>query len=231
MKKITILIVDDDPRLLEMIRMILENRGYQVIEATNGEEAITMTKVMEPDLILLDVMMPVMDGFTACKRIRDYSSCPIIMLTAKGEDYDQVAGLENGADDYMIKPFTPMVLAARIEAVLRRVGQEKKSSKDENSLVFGEVIIDIKGRSLILQGNRTDLKRKEFDLLVYLATNHGISLSRGQILEKVWGYDYLGSESTVDTHVNRLRKQLGSYGDYLQTVRGYGYRFEVNYEE
>ncbi len=231
MKKITILIVDDDPRLLEMIRMILENRRYQVIEATNGEEAITMTKVMEPDLILLDVMMPLMDGFTACKRIRDFSPCPIIMLTAKGEEYDQVAGLENGADDYIIKPFTPMVLAARIEAVLRRGNIDERTSRDENRLVFGEIIIDIKGRSLILHGQRMDLKRKEFDLLMYLAVNHGISLSRDQILEKVWGYDYLGSDSTVDTHINRLRKQLGKYGDYLQTVHGYGYRFEVTYEK
>lgn len=227
MEKATILIVDDDERLLAMIRMILENRQYKVIQAMNGEEAITMTKVMEPDLIVLDVMMPIMDGLTACERIRSFCTCPIIMLTAKGEDEDQINGLDKGADDYIIKPFTPMVLAARIEAVLRRSFQEEKHQEMN---VFGEIIIDLKGRSLIIKGQRVDLKRKEFDLLAYMSMNHGISLSRDQILENVWGYDYLGSESTVDTHINRLRRQLGAYGNYLQTVRGFGYRFEVMYE-
>lgn len=224
----TILIVDDEPKLLEMIRMILENRDYKVLEASNGEEGVIMAKVMAPDLILMDVMMPVMDGFTACERIREFSKCPIIMLTAKGEDYDQVNGLQKGADDYVVKPFTPMVLAARIEAVLRRAGQ--MGTDDEDRIVYGDLIIDIKARDVILGGQKIAFNKKEFDLLVYMARNYGISLSRDQILEKVWGYDYLGSESTVDTHINRIRNKLSGCEQYLITVRGYGYKFEVIHE-
>lgn len=227
----TILIVDDEPRLLEMIRMVLENRKYQVLEAKNGEEAVLLTRTMEPDLILLDVMMPVMDGFTACQRIREFSKCPIIMLTAKGEDYDQVNGLTYGADDYVIKPFTPMVLVARIEAVLRRFQSTEKSGKQDEALILGGLMIDQKGRSVVVSGKNIDLSRKEFDLLAYMAQNYDISLSRDQLLENVWGYDYLGSESTVDSHVNRLRNKLESCGRYLKTVRGYGYKFEVDHEK
>lgn len=229
-KKATILIVDDEPRLLEMIRMVLENRDYQVLEASNGEQAILMTRTMEPDLVLMDVMMPVMDGFTAVSKIREFTSCPIIMLTAKGEDYDQVNGLERGADDYVVKPFTPMVLVARIESVLRRYKKGSQSEKEE-SMSYGKVIIDIMGRTVLVGGEHCDLSKKEFDLLVYLAQNYDISLSRDQILERVWGYDYLGSESTVDSHVNRLRNKLKECGTYLKTIRGYGYKFEVNDEK
>lgn len=226
----SVLIVDDEPRLLEMIRMVLENRDYQVLEASNGEQAILMTRTMEPDLILMDVMMPVMDGFTAVTKIREFTNTPIIMLTAKGEDYDQVNGLERGADDYVVKPFTPMVLVARIESVLRRFKGGNQSDKEE-SMAYGKVIIDIKGRTVLVSGEHSDLSKKEFDLLVYLAQNYDISLSRDQILERVWGYDYLGSESTVDSHVNRLRNKLKECGKYLKTIRGYGYKFEVNDEK
>ena len=234
-KQGTVLVVDDEPRLVEMTRMILENRDYKVLEASNGQEAIAMAKAMEPDLVLLDVMMPVMDGFTACQRIRDFSDVPIIMVTAKGEDYDQVNGLEKGADDYVIKPFTPMVLAARVQAAIRRHSKgpsgSNQNEEEEGAIKLGNLVIDPRGRDLLIAGQKVELNRKEFDLLYYLCLNQGISLSRDQILEKVWGYDYLGSESTVDTHVNRLRKKLGSCEQYLQTVRGYGYRLEVVYEE
>ncbi len=175
--------------------------------------------------------MPVMDGFTACQRIREFSKCPIIMLTAKGEDYDQVNGLTYGADDYVIKPFTPMVLVARIEAVLRRFQSTEKSGKQDEALILGGLMIDQKGRSVVVSGKNIDLSRKEFDLLAYMAQNYDISLSRDQLLENVWGYDYLGSESTVDSHVNRLRNKLESCGRYLKTVRGYGYKFEVDHEK
>ncbi len=222
--KIRILVVDDDSRLREMITMILKNREYEVIQAENGLEAVKKVEHEKPDLVLLDVMMPVMDGFEACEKIREISTSRIIMLTAKGEDYDQVKGLTLGADDYVVKPFTPMVLVARIEAVLRRLKDTEGSDANADVLKIGDIEVDIPAHTFKLEGMTVELKRKEFDLLVYLMRNKGISLSREQILEKVWGYDYLGSDSTVDSHVNRLRNKLGSCSGYLKTVRGYGYK-------
>lgn len=222
-----ILIVDDEIRLLKLIRMILESRGYEVTEAFNGQDALTKAKTTPFDLILMDVMMPVMDGFTACKMIRNFYTSPIIMLTAKGEDYDQVKGLENGADDYIIKPFTPMVLSARIEAALRRSQSSYQNASEQMRLSFGDLHIDEGARDVYLNQERIETKKKEFDLLLYLAKNYNISLSIDQIVEHVWGYDYLGTDSTVYAHMNRLRKKLKHCGDYLQTVRGVGYKFEV----
>lgn len=222
MTKQRILAVDDDKRLLSMIEMILMNRGYEVIKGHNGQEAIDKVKSEAPDLVLLDVMMPIMDGFSACEIIRQISDAPIIMLTAKGEDYDQVHGLELGADDYVVKPFTPMVLAARVQAALRRQKvQEVKEISCET------ICIEMLGRRVTIDGQIIPVNRKEYDLLLYLMQNKDITLSRDQILEKIWGYDYLGSESTVDAHMNRLRKKMFPYGHYIVTVRGYGYRFEV----
>jgi len=221
-----ILIVDDDIRLREMLRMILENRGYGVIEAGDGYQAVTSVKISEPDLIIMDVMMPVMDGLEAVKEIRLFSKCPVIMLTAKGEDYDQVNGFEVGADDYIIKPFTPMVLAARVAARLK-----SSVETNNNDLTFGRVVINKRSREVLVDGIQVEFNRKEFELLLYMAENYGISLSRDQILENVWGYDYLGTESTVDTHINRLRKKLADCNNCIKTVRGYGYKFEVSYEE
>ena len=220
-----ILIVDDEAKLRAMLRMILENRHYEVVEAANGREAIAETSCSKPDLILMDVMMPVMDGLESCRQIRRFSACPIIMLTAKGEDYDQVFGLESGADDYIVKPFNTAVLIARIEAALRRA-----KGVDLSMVSVGEIIIDIDAHGVTLAGGNIDLSRKEYDLLLYFCKNKEISLSRSQILETVWGYDYIGTESTVDTHVNRLRKKLGIYGKYVKTMRGFGYRFEVDHE-
>lgn len=221
-----ILVVDDETRLREMIRMILENRGYSVTEAKNGLEAINFVKTTPPDLILLDVMMPVIDGFNACEQIREFYKGPIIMLTAKGEDYDQVQGLEKGADDYIVKPFTPMVLAARIQAALRR-----SHPNEPDKIIIGDLVIDKKAREVLIVGQSIDLNRKEYELLLYLAENCKITLSRDQILEHVWGYDYLGSESTVDSHMNRLRKKLGVCDQYVKTLRGFGYKFEVPHED
>lgn len=228
--KVRILVVDDDSRLRDMITMILKNRMYDVIQAVNGQEAVEMVENHAPDLVLLDVMMPVMDGFTACEKIREISSSKIIMLTAKGEDYDQVKGLTLGADDYVVKPFTPMVLVARIEAVLRRVEGGKHKRTESNVLVLGLIEMNTAAHTVKIDGQSVELKRKEFELLVYLLKNRGISLSREQILEKVWGYDYLGSDSTVDTHINRLRNKLGTCSAYLKTVRGYGYKMEDSNE-
>lgn len=219
-KKLTILVVDDETRLRDLLRIVLENRGYSVVEAENGKEALTVFEETSPDMVILDVMMPVMDGLTCCERLRTLSTCPILMLTAKSEDYDQVKGFECGADDYIIKPFTPMVLAARVDALFRR-------SQAPQRTVFGYMKIDTAAREVLIDGAPVVLSRKEYDLLVYLAENEKISLSRDQILESVWGYDYLGTSNTVDTHINRLRTKLGKCGAYITTLRGYGYRFEV----
>jgi len=219
-KKQTILVVDDETRLRDLLRIVLENRGYCVIEAKNGKEALSVFEEASPDMVILDVMMPVMDGLAACERIRTISACPILMLTAKGEDYDQVDGFESGADDYIIKPFTPMVLVARVEALFRRCRNQRRT-------IFGHMKIDIAAREVYIDDVSVVLSRKEFDLLVYLADNESISLSRDQILESVWGYDYLGTSNTVDTHINRLRTKLGVCSAYINTLRGYGYRFEV----
>ena len=220
LKKQNILVVDDDTRLRDLLRIVLESRGYRVTEAENGKQALRMFDEASPDMVILDVMMPRMDGLTCCTQLRAITSCPILMLTAKGEDYDQVKGLECGADDYIIKPFTPMVLVARVEALFRRSQNQQRTS-------FGSMKIDQDAREVSIDGITAVLSRKEYELLVYLAVNENISLSRDQILEFVWGYDYLGSQSTVDTHINRLRTKLGKCGVYIVTLRGYGYRFEV----
>lgn len=220
MIKKTILVADDETRLRDLLRIVLENRGYRVAEAENGKQALLLFEDVSPDMVILDVMMPDMDGLTCCSHLRAKSSCPIMMLTAKGEDYDQVKGFDCGADDYIIKPFTPMVLVARVEALFRR-------SQGQQRTVFGSVQIDRDAREVTVDGLPAVLSRKEYELLVYLAENENISLSRDQILEYVWGYDYLGSSNTVDTHINRLRTKLGVCGAYIATLRGYGYRFEV----
>ena len=221
-KKQRILVVDDETRIRDLLRIILESRGFEVIEAKNGQEAVEKAKAHVPDLIILDVMMPAMDGFESCRRIREFSDCPILMLTAKGEDYDQIEGFDCGADDYVIKPFTPMVLEARVKALLRR--SERQGLKEN----FGRLKIDEAARKVWVDGDEVLCNRKEFDLLYYLSRNENISLSRDQILENVWGYDYLGTASTVDAHINRLRSKLKGCGAYITTIRGYGYRFEVN---
>lgn len=218
-----ILIVDDEMSIRKLLRVVLENRGFKVVEAENGDAALKLFSVSTFDLTVLDVMMPGMDGFDCCKRIREFCDCPILMLTAKGEDYDQVHGLEYGADDYIIKPFTPTVLVARVQALLRR-----SEMKGVGRSVFGDLMIEPDAREVSVNGERIYLSRKEFDLLAYLMENDNILLSRDQILETVWGYDYLGSPNTVDTHINRLRNKLGVCGVYITTLRGCGYKFEVN---
>ncbi len=217
-----IIVVDDETRIRDLLRIILESRGFEVIEAKNGQEAVEEAKAHVPNLIILDVMMPAMDGFESCRRIREFSDCPILMLTAKGEDYDQIEGFDCGADDYVIKPFTPIVLEARVKALLRR--SERQGSKEK----FGRLNVDEDARQVWVDGDEVLCNRKEFDLLFYLSRNENISLSRNQILENVWGYDYLGTANTVDAHINRLRSKLKDCGAYITTIRGYGYRFEVN---
>ena len=222
-QKSRVLVVDDESRIRDLLRIVLESRGYEVAEAENGLQAVKSVMADEPDIVILDVMMPVMDGLTACRKIRSVSQCPILMLTAKGEDYDQVDGLQTGADDYVVKPFTPMVLEARVQALLRRSGK-----KDNAQNRYGRIAIDRDAREVSIDDTPIPTNRKEFDLLFYMADNANISLSRDQILEHVWGYDYLGTPSTVDAHVGRLRNKLGSCAGYIVTLRGYGYKFEVS---
>lgn len=216
-----ILVVDDETRMRDLLRVVLERRGYSVTEAEDGMQALKAFVMDPPDMVMLDVMMPVMDGFACCRKLREFSQCPILMLTAKGEDYDQVRGLDCGADDYIVKPFAPMVMAARVEALFRRSSVAQRN-------VFGRMKIDTAAREVTVDGASVPLNRKEYELLVYLAENDNISLNRDQILEYVWGYDYLGSSNTVDTHINRLRTKLGQCGSYITTLRGFGYRFEVD---
>lgn len=218
-----ILVVDDDSRIRMLLKMILESRGYEVLLANDGKEGLKSFNENSPDLIILDIMMPVMDGLSCANEIRKISDCPIIMLTAKGEEYDQIEGFEKGADDYVVKPFAPTVLAARVEALLRRTSIIEKANK-----TYGDLKIEQDAREVYVQDEKLILSRKEYDLLIYLTDNNNISLSRDQILEAVWGYDYLGSENTVDTHINRLRNKLGKASEYIKTMRGFGYKFKTD---
>ena len=220
-KPYKILAVDDDTRIRLLLTTVLEARGYTVVTAENGRSGFDVFRHENPHLAILDIMMPVMDGLTCAKKIRKISDCPVLMLTAKGEEYDQVEGFDTGADDYVVKPFAPMVLIARIEALLRRAYGEETGKKQ-----YGQLSLSPEGREVFVAGQPIDLSRKEYDLLSYLVENHHISLSRDQLLEAVWGYDYLGSDNTVDTHINRLRNKLKTASGYIVTLRGFGYKFD-----
>jgi len=217
-----ILIADDEDRMRKLVGDFLKKQGYLVVEAADGREALEVFS-SEPDidLIILDVMMPVYDGWSVCREIRKTSQVPIIMLTARGEESDELFGFDLGADEYISKPFSLKILAARVHALLRRTENTKEIKS------FGDLVIDKPGRQVYLAGNRIELSPKEFDLLLYLAENAGIALSREQILSAVWDYDYLGDGRTVDTHIKKIRAKLGNKSDLIQTVRGLGYRFEV----
>lgn len=224
MKGKRILVVDDEPLIRKLVTDFLKKQGYVTIEADDGKKAMNLFSNEENiDLIILDVMLPEYDGFTVCREIRKKSKVPIIMLTARGEEFDEVFGLDIGADEYISKPFSPNILIARVNAVLRRANSEDrgKELKDFNGLT-----IDHSAHQVVIDGEVVDLSPKEYELLIYLSENYGKALSREQILDKVWGYDYYGDLRTVDTHINRLRIKLDRKSDYIQTVRGYGYRFE-----
>ena len=218
-----ILVVDDESLIRKLVTDFLKKEGYITIEAGDGRKAMDLFRDEEDiDLIILDVMLPEYDGFTVCREIRKKSKVPIIMLTARGEEFDEIFGLDIGADEYISKPFSPNILIARVNAVLRRSMPTDTELKEFNGLA-----IDYNGHQVIVEGAIIDLSPKEYELLTYLAENYGRALSREQILDKVWGYDYYGDLRTVDTHINRLRIKLNSKSDYVSTVRGYGYRFEA----
>jgi len=217
-----ILMVDDEERMRKLVKDFLNKKGYRVYEAGNGEEAIdifTMNKDIA--LIILDVMMPKMDGWEVCETIRGFSKVPIIMLTARAEEQDELRGFELGVDEYITKPFSPKILVARVEAILRRLG----NSADE-TIEAGGIVIDKAAHTVVIDGVAADLSFKEFELLTYFLENKGIALSREMILNNVWNYDYFGDARTIDTHVKKLRSKMGDKGELIKTIWGMGYKFD-----
>lgn len=220
----TLLIVDDEPKIRELIRKYAVFEGYEVEEAADGMEAIELCAQKSYDLVIMDVMMPEMDGFSACREIRRHSQVPMLMLSARGEEYDRIHGFELGADDYVTKPFSPKELMMRIGAILKRNGSLPLQSSDVVTL--GDLTVDFTARRVSIGGQTLDLSPKEYDLLFFMVRNRGIALSRETLISKVWGYDYYGDDRTLDTHIKLLRRQLGAYSDRITTLRGVGYRFE-----
>ena len=220
-----ILIVDDEPRIRELIREHLQYAGYTCEEAADGSAALAQVTSSSFDLVILDLMMPFMDGMTCLREMRGrHINTPVIILTARGEEYDKLAGLEAGADDYVVKPFSPRELVARVRAVLNRTLAHTDTAA--SVMTFGELAIDTASHTVRVSGEEVSLTPKEFDLLVFLASNKGIALSREKILQKVWNYDYFGEDRTVDTHIKMLRSHLGRYRDAIVTVWGIGYKFD-----
>lgn len=219
-----ILIVDDEQRMRSLIKDFLKQKNYSTLEAADGEEAL---KVFEENrnkikLILLDVMMPKLDGWSVLRQIRQTSNVPIIMLTARGEEQDELFGFELGVDEYIPKPFSPKILVARVEAILKRTNGNTKEIKD-----YGGIEIDKKGRTVSVDGKPINLSLREYELLTYLIDNQSIALSRDKILNNVWNYDYYGDSRTIDSHIKKIRHKLGKKGKYIQTIRGIGYKFEI----
>ena len=220
----TVLIADDEIRMRRVIADYLAAKGYKTVEAANGSEAVLVCRRMPIDLVLLDVMMPQMDGFEACRIIREHSAVPIIMLTARGEENDELQGFSLGADEYIAKPFSLRILAARIEAVLRR---GEAPSPEGAIRAADDLRVDTVAREVTVAGAPIELTYTEFELLVFLMQNGGIALSRDRILDSVWRYDYYGDARTVDTHIKKLRQKLGDCGNYIKTIRGIGYKFDT----
>ncbi len=223
-----ILVVDDDPNISDLLKMYFENEGYEVKLAADGSEGLNFFKMYEPDLVLLDIMLPKKDGWQVCREIREISSKPVIMVTAKGEVFDKVLGLELGADDFVTKPFDMKELSARVKAVLRRYQSHTRQSDDE-VIKFENIEISLQKYELKLRGKSVDVPPKELELLYFLASNYNRVFTRDQLLDKVWGFDYLGDSRTVDVHVKRLREKLEGVSDkwVLKTVWGVGYKFEL----
>ena len=225
---VSVLVVEDDERIQELLQLYLEKEGYAVTVASDGAQGLTKFRAIRPDLVLLDVMMPVMDGWAVCKAIRADSDTPVIMLTAKSETNDKIAGLKAGADDYITKPFEMREVLARIEAVLRRADRNEPEKKTRR-LVFDKLIIDMDAFELIVDGKKVEAPPKEMELLFYLASSPNRVYTRNQLLDEVWGFDYFGDSRTVDVHVKRLREKLENVSEAwcLKTVWGVGYKFEV----
>ena len=219
-----ILVVDDEAKIREVIREYAEFSGYEVTEAEDGMSALGLCKLNDYDLIIMDIMMPKLDGFSACKEIKKIKDIPVIMLSARGEEYDKLFGFELGIDDYVVKPFSPKELMARINAILSR--KNAATTATQGVMKFGGLEINIPARTVTVDGNKVDLTPKEYDLLFYLVENKNIALSRDKLLSDIWGYDFFGDDRTIDTHIKNLRNNLGPYRDYIVTLRGVGYKFE-----
>lgn len=223
MEELKILVVDDEARMRKLVKDFLTIKGFSVLEAADGEEAVDcFFNQKEISLIILDVMMPKMDGWEVCKTIRKYSQVPIIMLTARGEERDELQGFKLGVDEYISKPFSPKILVARVEAILRRT-----NSSSSEIVEVGGICINKAARMVTIDQKTIDLSYKEFELLSYFVENQGIALSREKILNHVWNYDYFGDARTIDTHVKKLRSKMGEKGEYIRTIWGMGYKFEV----
>ncbi len=224
MESVKILMVDDEARMRKLVKDFLSIKGYKVLEAEDGEAAVDIFfKEKDIDLIILDVMMPKMDGWEVCKTIRRYSQVPIVMLTARSEERDELLGFELGVDEYISKPFSPKILVARVEAILRR-----KTAKTGEVLESAGIRLDKDAHEVTVDGRPVDLSNKEFELLAYFMENQGMALSREKILNNVWNYDYFGDARTIDTHVKKLRSKLGPKGDMIKTIWGMGYKLEVD---
>ncbi len=219
-----ILVVDDESRMRKLLRDFLSAKGYQILEAEDGEKAIEVFEENKNKvkLILLDVMMPKLDGWSVLRKIRQDSNVPVIMLTARGEEQDELFGFELGVDEYISKPFSPKILVARVEAILKRTYGDTKEIKD-----YDGIAIDQEGRTVKVDGKPIDLSLREYELLKYLLDNENIALSRDKILNNVWNYDYYGDSRTIDSHIKKIRHKLGKKGKYIETIRGIGYKFEI----
>ena len=227
MERIKILVVDDEARMRKLVKDFLSKSGYEVLEAEDGSQALDIFfEQNDIALIILDVMMPKMDGWQTCREIRQYSKVPIIMLTAKSDERDELQGFQLGVDEYISKPFSPKILVARVEAILRRTNQMAEDEK----LEAGGIVLDKTAHSVTIDGQPIDLSYKEFELLAYFLENKGIALSREKILNNVWNYDYFGDARTIDTHVKKLRGKMGEKGDLIKTIWGMGYKLSVDDE-
>ena len=227
MDRLKVLVVDDESRMRKLVKDFLLRQNYEVLEAENGEAAVDLFfSVKDIALIILDVMMPKMDGWQVCREIRQYSKVPIIMLTAKSDERDELMGFELGVDEYISKPFSPKVLMARVEAILRRT-----SAIEDDIMEVGGIILDKAAHEIRIDGMPLELSVKEFELLTYFMLNKGVALSREKILNNVWNYDYFGDARTIDTHVKKLRSKMGEKGDYIKTIWGMGYKFETEARE
>lgn len=220
-----ILVVDDEAGIRKIIRKYAEFEGYTVVEASDGMEAISVCRREKFDLIIMDVMMPELDGFSACREIRKFADTPIIMLSARGEEYDKIHGFELGSDDYVVKPFSPKELMMRVGAVIKRV-QGNSAEQSRDVYTYNGLEIDFSARIVTVDGVRAEMTPKEYELLFYMVRNKGIALTRESLISEVWGYDFFGDERTLDTHIKLLRKSLGEYSKCIVTLRGVGYRFE-----
>ncbi|MBO4323341.1 MAG: response regulator transcription factor [Clostridia bacterium] len=222
-----ILIVDDEMKIREVLAEYAQFEGYSSDQAADGMEAVAKCKAEDYDLIIMDIMMPKLDGYSAVKEIKKFKDIPVIMLSARGEEYDKLFGFEIGIDDYVVKPFSPKEVMARINAVLKRSNANKNAAKPNSSMVFEGLEIDMLGRNVYVDGEKAELTPKEYELLFYMVNNIGIALSREKLLQDVWGYDFYGDDRTVDTHIKMLRGNLKEYRKFIVTLRGMGYKFEV----